>query len=136
MTRMQFRILAVSVAAIAILAGCVKTVNDRSTAAFPIVKDKFEARYKRSVDQVYGASVFVMKYLGTISRESVINPGTNEVKAIEGKVNGRHVWVRVQAVDPEVTALTVQARTSAGGTDLSLTHEIDKQIAVKLTQPE
>jgi hypothetical protein len=136
MARMKLRIFAVSVAAIAILAGCVKTVNDRTTPAFPIVKDKFEARYERSVDQVYGASVFVLKYLGTVSRESTINPGTNEVKAIEGKVNGRHIWVRVQAVDPKVTALTVQARTSAGGTDLTLTHEIEKQIAIKLSQPE
>ena len=103
--------------------------------AFPLVKDKFEARYERSVDQVYDASIFVLKYLGTVSRESIINPGTNEVKAIEGKVNSRTIWVRVQAVDPKVTALTVQARTSLGGTDLTLTHEIEKQIAIKLTQP-
>jgi hypothetical protein len=136
MARMKLRILAVSVAAIAVLAGCVKTVNDRSTAAFPLVKDSFEARYERSMDQVYGASIFVVKYLGTVSRESTINPGTNEVKAIEGKINNRHVWVRVQAVDPKVTSLTVQARTSAGGTDLTLTHEIEKQIAIKLSQPD
>ena len=96
MARMKTRILALSLGALAVVVGCVHTVNDRSTAAFPFVKDKFEARYERSVDQVYGASVFVINYLGTVSRESIINPGTNQVKAIEGKVNGRTIWVRVQ----------------------------------------
>jgi hypothetical protein len=114
--------------------GCVSTVNDRKTAGVPFVKDKLENRYQRSVDTVYGASVDVMKRLGTISRESIINPGTNEVKAIEGKVNDRSIWIRVQAVDPNVTAVTVQARTSAGGTDISLTHDISTQIAIKLAQ--
>jgi hypothetical protein len=114
--------------------GCVKTVNDRRTGAVPLVKDKFEGRYERSMDQVYKASVDVMNSMGTVARETIINPGTNQVKAIEGKVNERHVWVRVEAVDPKVTSVTVQARTSAGGTDLPLTHEIEKQIALKLSQ--
>jgi hypothetical protein len=134
MAHMKCTILALSLAALAITVGCVRTVNDRSAVAFPLVKDRFEARYERSVDQVYDASVFVIGYMGKVSRETTINPGTNQVKAIEGKVNGRTVWVRVQEVDPKVTSVTVQARTSVGGTDLTLTHEIEKQIAVKLAQ--
>ena len=112
--------------------GCVSTVNDRSTAAVPFVKDKFESRYKRSVDQVYAAAVEVVKQNGTIDRESVINPGANPVKTIEAKINGRSVWVRVEAVEPTVTAVTVQVRTKGGGSDLELTQEVQKQIAVKL----
>ena len=54
--------------------GCVKTVNDTHTAAVPFVKDKFEGRYERSVDQVYNASVEVVKSMGTVSRESVLTP--------------------------------------------------------------
>ncbi len=114
--------------------GCVKTVNDRHTAAWPLVSDKFEGRYERTVPQVYDASVDVMKNMGTISRETVISPGTNEVKAIEGKVNDRNVWIRVEPVDAKVTQVTVQVRTSAGGSDKPLTHEIEKQIAIKLAQ--
>jgi dipeptidase len=86
------------------------------------------------VNQVYAASVEVIKRLGTIARESIISPGTNEVKTIEAKVNERRVWVRVEAVDPGVTSVMVQARTSGGGSDLPLTHEIEKQIALELVK--
>ena len=113
-------------------AGCVSTVNDRHAFALSPGKDKFESRYKRTVDQVYTAAVEVVKYNGTLSRESVLNPGPNQVKTIEAKVNGRNVWVRVEPVDPEVTSVQVQVRTSGGGTDLDLTQELQKQIAVKL----
>ena len=113
-------------------AGCVSTVNDRHAFALSPGKDKFESRYKRTVDQVYAAAAEVVKYNGTISRESVLNPGASPVKTIEAKVNGRNVWVRVEPVDPEVTSVKVQVRTSGGGTDLDLTQDLQKQIAVKL----
>jgi Protein of unknown function (DUF3568) len=130
---MKIRILAVTLGALAVMVGCVSTVNDRSTVADPFVKDRLENRYERSMGQVYDASLWVMKALGTVSRESVINPGTNEVKSIEGKVNDRKVWMRVQSVDPKVTAVTVQVRTSTGASDKPLTHDIATQIAVRLT---
>jgi hypothetical protein len=131
---MKTRILAVALGTLVIAVGCVSTVNDRNTVADPFVNDRFENRYERSMDQVYGASVFVMNYLGKVERETVINPGTNEVKAVEGRVNDRHVWIRVQSVDPKVTAVTVQVRTKTGASDKLLTHDIATQIAVKLTQ--
>ena len=115
-----------------VVAGCVSTVDDTHTAAVPLVRDKFEGRYERTPDQVYAAAVEVVKFNGTVTRETIINPGPNQVKTIEGKVNGRSVWVRVQAVDPKVTSVTVQVRTKVGGSDLDLTQELQKQIAVKL----
>jgi hypothetical protein len=114
--------------------GCVKTVNDRHTAAVPWVNDKFEGKYERTVPQVYDASVYVVKTMGTVERESIISPGTNEVKTIEGKINDRNVWVRVEPVDSKITSVVVQVRTSAGGSDKPLTHEIEKQIAIKLSE--
>ena len=84
------------------------------------------------MDQVYSASVDVVKLNGTVARESIISPGTNQVRSIEGKVNGRNVWVRVEAVDPNVTSVKVQVRSTTGGTDLDLTQELQKQIAIQL----
>ena len=115
-----------------LVAGCVGTVNERHTAAVPFVKDQFESRYERTPDQVYAAALDVIKFNGSVSRESIINPGANQLKTIEAKVNGRNVWVRVQAVDQKVTSVTVQVRTSGGGTDLDLTQQLQTQIAVKL----
>ena len=131
---MKTKIFAALLGTLIIAVGCVHTVNDRSAAAWPLVKDKLEGRYQRPVNQVYAASVEVIKRLGTIARESTISPGTNEVKTIEAKVNERRVWVRVEAVDPGVTSVMVQARTSGGGSDLPLTHEIEKQIALELVK--
>ena len=129
---MNTKLLVVVLGGIVLVSGCVKTVNDRHTAAVPFVKDQFEGRYERSPDQVYAAALEVIKFNGTVSRESIVNPGANQLQTIEGKVNGRSVWVRVQAVDQKVTAVTVQVRTKGGGSDLDLTQELQKQIAVKL----
>jgi hypothetical protein len=128
---MKTKISVVLLGALVLVAGCVKTVNDRHAFALSPKTDKYEGRYERSVDQVYAAAVEVIKLNGTISRESIISPGTNSVRAIEAKVNARNVWVRVQAVDPKVTAVTVQVRNKAG-TDQQLTQELQKQIAVNL----
>ena len=114
------------------MAGCVSTVNDRSTAAVPFVKDRFEGRYERTPEQVYAAAQAVLKLNGAIERESILNPGANQVKTLEGKVNGRKVWMRVEPVDTKVSSVVVQVRTSGGGADLELTQELQKQIAVTL----
>ena len=129
---MKTKMLVVLLGGLVLVAGCVSTVNDRSTAAWPLVKDKFEGRYQRSPAQVYAAAVEVIKLNGAIARESIISPGTNQVRTIEAKVNGRNVWVRIEAVDTNITSVTVQVRTKGGGSDLELTQELQKQIAVQL----
>lgn len=98
----------------------------------PFVKDKIQGRYERSVDQIFEASKEVIKENGVLVREGVLYNQTNEVKTVEGKVNQRNVWVRVEAVDPKVTEVTVQTRTSGGGSDIDLAAELQKQIALKL----
>jgi hypothetical protein len=129
---MNTKMLLVLFGGLVLVCGCVKTVNDRHAFALSPGKDKFESRYKRPVDVVYAAALDVVNRNGTVSRESVINPGTNAVKTIEAKVDGRNVWVRVQAVDSEVTSVQVQARTSGGGTDLTLVQELQIKIGIKL----
>ena len=129
---MKTKMLIALLGGLVFVAGCVSTVNDRKTAAVPFVKDKFEGRYERPVDQVYAAAVEVVKFNGAISQETIISPGASQVRTIEAKVNGRSVWVRVEPVDAKVTSVTVQVRTKGGGSDLELTQELQKQIAVKL----
>ena len=129
---MRIKMLVALFGALVLAAGCVSTVNDRHAFALVPGKDQFESRYERTPDKVYAAALEVIKFNGTVSRESIISPGPNQLKTIEAKVNGRSVWVRVQAVDPKVTSVTVQVRTSGGGTDLDLTQQLQTQIAVKL----
>jgi hypothetical protein len=132
MAVMKTKISVVLLGALVLVAGCVSTVNDRHAFAISPGKDKYESRYERSVDQVYAAALQVMNRNGVVLREGVINPGPNPIKSIEGKVNGRKVWVAVESVDPQITSVKVQVRTSMGGTDQQLTQELQKQIGIQL----
>ncbi len=116
----------------ALIAGCVKTVSGGRTGAVPFVKDKIEGRYERPADEVFNAAKDVIRANGTLIKESILSSETNMVKAAEGKVNQRTVWVRVEQVDPKVSAVSVQARTKLGGTDIDLAHQLEKEIALKL----
>jgi len=113
-------------------AGCVRTVDDRKTAAVPFVKDKIEGRYERPMDEVYDASVYVLNQNGTLQNEVKLHQDDAIAHALEGRVNQRRIWIRVEAVDENVTSVVVQARTSAGGTDRNLAFELEKQIALRL----
>jgi hypothetical protein len=133
---MRTTILALTIGALLAGAGCVSTVTEGHTAAVPFVKDKFEARYPRSVEQVFTAARNVVMSDGVLIKSGTVHMSqTSELRTIEGKVNQRHVWISVEAVDPNITKLMVQVRTSAGGTDIALASQLDKEIALKLTQP-
>ncbi|HZQ47683.1 MAG TPA: hypothetical protein VFC07_11765 [Verrucomicrobiae bacterium] len=111
-----------------LVAGCVETVDGRSQAGVPFVKDKVEGRYERPTPQVFAAAKKVLAFNGTLTGENTIN------NSLEAKVNQESVWVRVEELDANksVSHVIVQARTKAGGTDLDLAHEIEKQIALQL----
>ncbi len=100
----------------------------------PFIKDSVEGHYERPLDQVYDAAKEVVKFNGTLVSESILHTETNMVKTVEGKVNQRSVWIRVEAMDPKVTGVAVQTRTKGGGTDIDLAHELEKQIALKLVR--
>jgi len=129
---MKTKFLSALFGALVILTGCVSTVNDEHAFALVPGKDQFESRYERTPDAVYAAALDAVKANGTVTRESVISPGPNESKTIEAKANGRNVWVRVRPVDAKVTSVTVQVRTSGGGTDLDLAQQLSTQIGIKL----
>jgi len=134
MSAMKTKIFAVLIVITLSAVGCVSTVNERTSPGVPFVKDKVEGRYERSVDQVFNASKQVLSTNGVLVREGTLYNQTNAVKTIEGKVNQRNVWIRIEGIEPKVTAVIVQTRTPGGGADLDLAHEIEKQIALKLVQ--
>jgi len=49
-----------------------------------------------------------------------------------GKVNQRDVYVRIEALNPQVTSVKVQVRTSGGGSDVDLAHQVASDITAKL----
>src|ERR1043165_6001677 len=130
---MKTNFLAVITGVAIVAAGCVGTASGRKTAAVPWVKDKFESRYERPATQVFQAARDVLIANGTLLNESTIH-GTNNVLALEGRVNQRKVWIGVQQEDAKVSSVVVQARTKIGGTDLELCRDLDKQIALKLVR--
>jgi hypothetical protein len=131
---MRTTILAILFGAVLVGAGCISTVDERKTAGVPFIKDRVEGRYERTVDQVAQAAKQVVSSNGVLVNESILYSQTNAVKTVEGKVNQRTVWVRIEFIDPKITAVTVQTRTPGGGSDIDLAHELEKQIALKLVR--
>jgi hypothetical protein len=115
-----------------IVTGCVGTVTDTSTFAMSPSKDSVAGRYNRTVAQVYDASKNVLQRDGVLLTEYVPHDYTNEVRSMEGRVSNRKVFIRVQSIDPKITQVDVQARTTMGGVDLDLVHQIEKEIALEL----
>ncbi len=122
------------VAAVIITAGCVSTVSGTHSPALTWSKDKVQGRYERSLDQVYQASVTVIQNNGVLLTEYIPHDNTNSVRSLQGKVNEKNVWIRVESVDPKVTEVTVQARSSWGVSDVDLSHELEKEIALQLAR--
>lgn len=133
---MKMKILAGMVCGALLLAGagCVSTVSGTKTAGVPFIKDSVEGNYARTVDQVVEAAKAVIQFNGTLVNETTQYVQTNSVRTVEGRVSERRVWVRVSEREPNVTQVLVQTRNSAGGSDLGLAHELEKQIALKLVK--
>ncbi len=108
------------------LTGCVHTVDDRSRAGVPFLRDKIEGRYEYPIDKVFRVAKDTLQLNGQLVAENTIN------NSLEGIIDSRHVWVRVDSMGDRWTRATVQARTRGGGADLYLASEVDKQIALRL----
>lgn len=135
MASMKSKFFAALMGTAVLAAGCVNTVTGERTVGVPFVKDKAESRYNVPADRVFDAAKRVIKEDGTLTHEGSYYGQTNAANAVmtlQGKVNDRTVWVAVAQEDPKVSSVTTQARTEAGGTDMDLAHQIDKQILEKL----
>lgn len=130
---MKTKIFALLAGLALVAVGCISTVSGNKTGAVPFVRDRIEGRYERPMPKVYQAAKEVLQFNGMVTAESTL-ANTNAVRALEGKVNNRSVWIRVEQIDPKYTEVTVQARTKWGGRDLDLVHELEKEIALKLVR--
>lgn len=128
------KLLFSALAAALVATGCVQTVSGTHTFATVPGKDTMGGRYQRSIDQVYSAALTVIQQNGVLLTEYIPHDTTNAVRSLEGRVNEQDVWIRVQAIDPQVTAVDVEARTKWGGRDLDLAHELEKEIALQLAR--
>jgi len=131
MNKIFFAVLA---GAAVIATGCVHTVSDTSTFAVSYGKDSVSGRYQRDLDTVYKASVAVIQNNGVLLTEYIPHDNTNAVRSLEGRVNDRKVWIRVEQVDPKISQVDVEARTKGGRVDLDLVHELEKEIALQLAR--
>ena len=124
-----------ALAAIALVtAGCITTVSNTKVAGNPIGRDSVGAIYPRPMDEVYRAAVQVINTDGKLLTEYIPHDTTNNVRAFMGQVNQNKVWVRVEEVNPQAAALTVEARTKWGNPNLDLAHELDKEVALQLAR--
>jgi uncharacterized protein DUF3568 len=132
--KMKLAVLGLAVLA----AGCVGTVSGRKTAGVPFVKDTIKSKYERPAEEVFQSAREVIQFNGVMVSDGTLYGRTNTVNSLarilEGRVNQRTVWVRVEQVNPKITEVAVQTRTQGGGSDIELAAEIDKQIALKLVR--
>jgi predicted component of type VI protein secretion system len=119
----------------ALLAGCINTVSGTKTGAVPtFTKDRVQARYERPAEAVYNAAKEVVAHNGSVTSAGSLYNQTNDVRVLSGKIQQDDVWIRVEGIEPRLTALTVQTRTSHGMADRDLAIEIDKEVALQLAR--
>ena len=129
---MKFGFLAILAGVALGVAGCVSTVDDQKTAGLYLSRDKVSGNYKFPLHTVFEASKKALQSLGQMTRESTLLENTNQVRTLEGKVQSTDVWIRIEVVSPQVTAVTVQARSTWIGSNVPVAHEVEKQIALNL----
>lgn len=131
MRPMTFRLVLLSLVAFLALGsfGCVNTPVGNKVGV-PLTRDKIISRYERPLDQILNSAREVLSRTGTVTNDDVIT------KTLTARVNKRTVYVTVKEVEPLVTEVVVQARSSRGTGDLTMASEIDKQIALGLVLPQ
>ena len=114
--------------------GCVNTVTEQKTAGVKLSSDQLENRYEVPLNQAFDAAKSALTKFGAVSRESTLLQSSNQVRALEGTANGRNVWVRLEALEPRLTSVIVQARSTWAGSDMQTAHDLATRIALELSK--
>lgn len=124
--RLKFYVGLIAVAGLALLAGCVSTVDGRKQPGVSFSKSKVEGRYTVKALELWKAAKDVLSHLGTVTSDDVLRT------VLEAQVDTRTVWVKVEELEEGISMATVQARSKSGAGDRDLAIFIDKQIAIRL----
>jgi len=116
------------------LTGCVNTVSEQKTAGVKLSTDQLENRYEVPLNRAFDAAKSALNNFGTVSRESTLLQNSNQVRTLEGTANGRNVWVRLEALEPRLTSVVVQARSTWAGSDVQTAHDLATRIALELSK--
>lgn len=124
------KLLVVSLMAVVtgLSSGCYSTETGRTKFGMPFAKDSIVSRYSRPVSVVFAAAKEVLAFNGTLTSENLID------NTVTAKADSKTIYVKVTEVEAGVAQIATQVRGSAGGPDVDLASEIDKQIAIKLAQ--
>jgi hypothetical protein len=114
------------------VAGCVNTVTENQPGIQPAYRDRVEVQYQKPVEVVFTAAKRALTSFGNVTSEGQVFVGTNQVRVAEGVINGRLIYLRVEEINPQVTAAVVQVRTKMGGTDLRIATDLARRIGVEL----
>lgn len=112
--------------------GCVNTVTKNDQGMKPSYQDRLAAHYQKSIDPVFEAAKRAVNSFGNITAEGAVLTATNPVRVVEGTINERAIYIRLEQVQPRQTEAVVQVRTKWGGTDLNTAKEVVDRIAVEL----
>ncbi len=124
--KLKFLVFSALLSVAALGVGCVATVDGHMKAGVPFLKDTIVSRYPRTVAQVITATKTVLTNNGKLTADNTI------ANTVSAKVDTRNVWVRCVEIEPNITQVSVQARTKSGGADVDLASEINTQIALQL----
>ncbi|HMO66617.1 MAG TPA: hypothetical protein PKE47_15575 [Verrucomicrobiota bacterium] len=113
-------------ATLSLTTGCYSSLDGRSRAGVPFKRDRIEGRYERTVAQAAAAARQVLMFNGTIVSDDVVTG------VLVGQIDRRRAFVEINEIEPGVTRVLVQVRTSGGGADIELAAELQKQIALRL----
>ena len=125
---------AIIIVATICVTGCVSTVTEDKTAGVKLSSDQLENKYPVTLTQAFDAAKRALQGFGQVTRESTLLENTNQVRALEGKANGRDVWIRIEALEPKVTSVKVQARSTWSGSDIQTAHDVATRIALELAK--
>lgn len=124
----QLLVAALLAAVVGVSSGCYSTETGRTKFGMPFAKDSIISRYSRPVSVVFAAAKEVLAFNGTLTSENLID------NTLTAKTDSKTIYVKVTEPEAGIAEIATQVRGSAGGPDLDLAAEIDKQIALRLSQ--
>ncbi len=102
--------------------GCYSTQEGGVRAGVPFAKDTITSRYEVPWQKVRDAAREVLKREGQLTNDDSVT------FVLQGVVNNRKIWIKIDNSDPRITQVHIQARSKSGAADVDTASEIDKQI--------